>query len=454
MPHLDAAGLSESWLFRYAGDLHWEAIARRLASRTDEIRGDGGRAALPDGGGGARPLRRRAGRRARERRARRRPSRWSRAGAPARTAACRRASALTAAPSAAALRAGAADHLRRARGGRGDAHGAAGGAPGARAGAPVGAEPPIARLARAARRGEPLDDRFSGPCDPLLGPPLARGRCADREVRYEPSPYADYNGAGLLYFASYVSIADASERQLVRRLGLGVRGRARRGVDWALATSPVRRDVFYYENLPLGASLTAALMAFVADERGVTTRMRLSRAARSAGTTPARAMADVVTRRLFVSDRAGGRAAEWTVSPPAGTSHGHARPVGRVAPRRRWPRRRGARRLSIRPLHLLDAPARQRRAHRAPGRRAGRRRPRRHRVRARQGRRAASSARCARACAWSRPRRAPASTAALVAPARRRAGVVPDRARARARPSSRRGLPDRRRAAGRARPRP
>ena len=37
MPHLDVGGLSEGWLLRHAGDLHWEAIARRLGVATDEI---------------------------------------------------------------------------------------------------------------------------------------------------------------------------------------------------------------------------------------------------------------------------------------------------------------------------------------------------------------------------------------------------------------------------------
>jgi len=37
MPHLDAGGLSENWLFRAAGDLHWEAITRRLGVPTHEI---------------------------------------------------------------------------------------------------------------------------------------------------------------------------------------------------------------------------------------------------------------------------------------------------------------------------------------------------------------------------------------------------------------------------------
>ena len=47
MPHLDAGGLSENWLFRDAGDRHWEAIARGLGVTTDEIRSESGERLYP-----------------------------------------------------------------------------------------------------------------------------------------------------------------------------------------------------------------------------------------------------------------------------------------------------------------------------------------------------------------------------------------------------------------------
>ena len=171
--------------------------------------------------------------------------------------------------------------------------------PSARLGArwnPVGLPPSIARLSRAARRNQPLDDHFAGPSLEPGCPPLG-------EVRYEPSPYGDYNGARLLYFASYATIADTAERYLVHRLGLS----QPRAGDWALSTSTVARDVFFYDNLPLGGSLIASLLSFERDAdapagadgredvgAGVKTRMRLVRAS------DGRRMADVVTRRLFV----------------------------------------------------------------------------------------------------------------------------------------------------------
>lgn len=296
MPHLDAGGLSENWLFRDAGDRHWEAIARSLGLPTDEIRSESGERIYPT------------------------------------------VVAVRARYDVPLARVRENDHFEAAAEvvpcGRACAHGrvvaAIGGQPGrfvlellttfaargaggalrmaaleprlARRWIPVGGERAIATLARAARRGEPLDDPFAGPPMAIHGAPLAT-------LDYEPSPYADYNGAGLLYFASYVTIADSAERRMVRRLGLDRYRRAHVGGlrnpprafnvdesrDWALVTSSVRRDIFYYENLPLGAALTAALVAFEEDGSGVTTRVRFTRAG-DAG----RPMADIVTRRVFV----------------------------------------------------------------------------------------------------------------------------------------------------------
>jgi probable biosynthetic protein (TIGR04098 family) len=285
MPHLDVGGLSESWFLRYVGDLHWEAITRQLGVASDEILAEGRERlyptvvalrarydlplcavrendvleasveVVPCGGACAHG----------------RVSAMDRMGARARFA----VELLT----TFALRQPAGT-LRMAL-------------PAARLAArwtPVGVPPLLARLARAARRGLPLDDRFSGPALDPGRPPLGR-------VRYEPSPYSDYNGARLLYFASYPTIADTAERRLVRRLQLA-QGLSE---DWALATSPVRRDVFYYGNLPLGESLVAELLDFERDEApdgraaaGVKTRVRLRRAR------DRQPIADVVTRRLFL----------------------------------------------------------------------------------------------------------------------------------------------------------
>ena len=148
---------------------------------------------------------------------------------------------------------------------------------------PLGDPPVLARLAKAARAGLPVDDDFSGPPLAHRHEPLARWT-------YEPSPYADYNGAGLLYFAAYPTIADTAERAMVARLGLA----PRLALDWSLATSVVRRDVFFYANLPLGESLAAELVSFQLRPHTAKSHVRLVRAAGGA------AMADLVTERRLV----------------------------------------------------------------------------------------------------------------------------------------------------------
>ena len=297
MPHLDAGGLSENWLFRDAGDRHWEAIARHLGLATDEIRSESGERIYPTVVAvRARydfPLARVRENDLFEAAVEVVPS--GRACAHGRVVAAvsgqRGRFALELLTTFAARSAGGGLRMATLEPRL------------ARRWIPVGGEPAIATIARAARRGEPVDDPFAGPVMALAGPPLAA-------LDYEPSPYAEYNGAGLLYFASYVTIADSAERRLVRQLGLdryrradviGLRNppRASKGNetrDWALLTSAVRRDIFYYDNLPLGATLTASLMAFEEDCSGVTTRIRFSRGHDDGG----RPMADIVTRRVFV----------------------------------------------------------------------------------------------------------------------------------------------------------
>ena len=66
----------------------------------------------------------------------------------------------------------------------------------------------------------------------------------------------DFNGAGLLYFAAYSTIAETCERKLVMQDAL-VEGR-----EWARCTSTVARDIFYYRNLNLGEELVVTLRHF------------------------------------------------------------------------------------------------------------------------------------------------------------------------------------------------
>jgi probable biosynthetic protein (TIGR04098 family) len=307
MPQLDVGGLSEGWLLREAGDRHWEAIGRRLDAATDQICSAAGERLYPT----VVALR----------------ARYDAPLAAVRenqvidfsveVVPCGRACAhgralarVEVGKGPAAARAGFSVELLTSFAARTAEGGLRTTVPAphlARRWVPVGAEPGIAAIARAARRGERVADADTH-ADSSVGPAPEIGDLPLAEIDYEPSPYADYNGAGLLYFAAYVTIADTLERRMVRRLWLdgghpgAVGGGAR---DWALATSTVRRDVFYYDNLPLGADLRAGLVSFNRDRQGVTTRLRLSRAGAGGGADARRTMADVITRRVFVGGETG-----------------------------------------------------------------------------------------------------------------------------------------------------
>jgi probable biosynthetic protein (TIGR04098 family) len=280
MPQLDVGGLSEGWLYRTCGDLHWEAIGRELGVSSDGFRAEAGQRLYP----AVVALR-------------------ARYGAP--LAAVEENDVLAAKvlvrPCGRACAHGRIDLTIAGRRSSVEllttfaVHEPGGGL---RMALPApelaarwmmeggGAPPAIVQLAKAARAGQPLDDDFCGPSLRPTGPALGR-------FAYEPSPYADYNGAGLLYFASYVTIADTAERALVRRLDLSPRP----STDWALATSAIRRAVFFYANLALGEPLVVDLLRFeLSDVRGVKTHLRLSRPS------DGQVMADLITERRLVQE--------------------------------------------------------------------------------------------------------------------------------------------------------
>ncbi len=281
MPQLDAGGLSEGWLYRTCGDLHWEEIGRELGVSSDGFRAEAGQRLYPT----VVALR-------------------ARYGAP--LAAVNENDLLAIKVSVRPCGRACADgRIDLTIAGRRSSvellttfavHAPDGGlrmavpAPelAARWLVEAGDTPPeLVRLARAARAGQRLDDDFCGPSLRTTGPALGR-------FDYQPSPYGDYNGAGLLYFASYVTIADTAERGLVQRLGLSPRPRT----DWALCTSTVRRAVFFYANLPLGEPLVVDLLGFeLLGARGVKTHLRLLRPS------DGRTMADLITERRFVRER-------------------------------------------------------------------------------------------------------------------------------------------------------
>ena len=116
---------------------------------------------------------------------------------------------------------------------------------------PLSSPPPLLKLSQTLRHAEIAKYEFAGYRFSSSANNL------NLQISCEPSPYIDYNGAGLLYFAAYPTIADTLERQLVIRHGL-MEGAG----DWAVRTSTIARDVFYYRNLNLGQRLTATLKRF------------------------------------------------------------------------------------------------------------------------------------------------------------------------------------------------
>jgi probable biosynthetic protein (TIGR04098 family) len=299
MPQLDAGGLSEGWLLRYAGDLHWEAIGRQLATTSDDIRSDWGQRLYPTfvavRARYSSPL---SGLRENDV-----------LQAAAEVIPCGRACAHGRVVAAVAGQRLELELLTTfaVRAAPGQLQMALPAARLATRWNPTAATPAIARLARAARR-QVTAARSEGaalvplPEDNFLGPTLEPAGPVLGSLRYQPSPYADYNGAGLLYFASYVTIADTALRQLVQDHRLAPAKLWRRDGDsdgdWALTTSPVRRDVFYYRNLPLGQALCADLVELRPEpgQEGTAVRTRIRLRAADDG----QPMADIVTARRLL----------------------------------------------------------------------------------------------------------------------------------------------------------
>ncbi len=146
--------------------------------------------------------------------------------------------------------------------------------------------PPLLKRSQSLRRGEMTSYDFLGHQFPLQGPGL------EITAEYEPSPYIDFNGAGLLYFAAYPTIADTLERQLINRHGL-----TKRTPDWALLTSTVGRDIYYHRNLNLGEKLIARLKRF--DRVGDHFMIHTELAAMKDGAS----LADIMTAKRVVGDQ-------------------------------------------------------------------------------------------------------------------------------------------------------
>jgi len=116
---------------------------------------------------------------------------------------------------------------------------------------PLSSPPPLLKLSQALRHGDLTEYDFLGHHFALSG------NAPGFQMSFEPSPYIDYNGAGLLYFAAYPTITDTIERKLIGEHQLADPTR-----DWAAQSSTIARDVFYYRNLDLGKRLVATLKRF------------------------------------------------------------------------------------------------------------------------------------------------------------------------------------------------
>lgn len=74
------------------------------------------------------------------------------------------------------------------------------------------------------------------------------------KMDFEPSPYTDFNGARMLYFAAYPTISEIITRNIINKKKIfNLKN------DWALLTSTIKRDIFYYGNLNLGDKLTVVI---------------------------------------------------------------------------------------------------------------------------------------------------------------------------------------------------
>jgi probable biosynthetic protein (TIGR04098 family) len=78
------------------------------------------------------------------------------------------------------------------------------------------------------------------------------------ETVYEINPYQDINGVGLFYFAAYPLISDICERRLIQNNCI----LHQINRDWALESSTLARDIFYLGNCDLNDKIIFKLNAF------------------------------------------------------------------------------------------------------------------------------------------------------------------------------------------------
>ena len=277
LPQTDATGLSENWLFKHCGELHWDHLCAALGVsgvNSKEMRDDAGNRLYPTflaiKGRYATPLCK------------------VQMDQHFETSVELNHFGRAFFHSAIAFKNGEArfdlemltTFVARYRNGLNDLHQSLPSANLVYNSRPLNTPPPLLKLSQTLRHAEMTDYDFAGYHFSSSENHL------DLQVSCEPSPYIDYNGAGLLYFAAYPTIADTLERQLIIRHEL-MEGAG----DWAVRTSTVARDVFYYRNLNLGQRLTARLRRF--DRMGENIVLHTTLTAESDGA----ALADIFTAK-------------------------------------------------------------------------------------------------------------------------------------------------------------
>lgn len=108
------------------------------------------------------------------------------------------------------------------------------------------------RIKRQALDGVPPTD--DGPLLELAGESFDGREGASDVVPYEVNPIHDFNGASLLYFASYPRIHDVCERALFNAR-LARAGRTRLDAECAFLLKPWARDICYFANADAGDRL-------------------------------------------------------------------------------------------------------------------------------------------------------------------------------------------------------
>lgn len=93
------------------------------------------------------------------------------------------------------------------------------------------------------------------------------------QCKYEINPYYDLNGVNLIYFAAYPLIADICERRYVQQNPQAITVKT----DYAMEASMLARDMFYFGNLDVTDHMIYELNSFEIKDRKVVSQASLFR---------------------------------------------------------------------------------------------------------------------------------------------------------------------------------